>query len=62
MHARPLIFLRCYNIYQQIANMKITVSQFIIGYYTICGIRMTGGRLRRRGSVRFPGSEGGHSL
>lgn len=32
MHARQLIFLRCYNIYQ-IANIKITVSQFIIGYY-----------------------------
>ena len=30
--------------------------------YTIFGIRMTGGRLRRRGSVLFPGSEGGRSL
>ena len=30
--------------------------------YTIFGIRMTGGRLRRRGSVLFPGSGGGHSL
>ena len=30
--------------------------------YTIFGIRMTGGRLRRRGSVLFLGSEGGRSL
>ena len=62
MHARQLIFLRRYNIYQQFANMKITVSQFIIGYYTICGIQMLEGRLRRRGSVLFPGSGVGRSL
>ena len=30
--------------------------------YTIFGIRMPGGRLRHRGSVLFPGSEGGRSL
>ena len=30
--------------------------------YTIFGIRMPGGRLCRRESVRFPGSEGGRSL
>ena len=59
MHARPIIFLRCYNICQQFANIKTMDSQL---FDTICDIRMTEGRLRRRGSVLFPGSEGGHSL